>query len=143
MNGAWVNSGDLSVYWSNTRSMARFGLLALNKGNWNGNQIVNQNYMIDAANTSQNINLAYGYLWWLNGKSSFHLPQTQIEFPGKLIPSAPNDMYAALGKNDQKIYVVPSKKLVIIRMGDSADGTNFALSDFDNSLWEKITDLTN
>lgn len=143
MNGGWYVSGDLSVYWSNTRSMARFGLLALNNGNWNGNQIINQNYMIDATNTSQNINLAYGYLWWLNGKSSFHLPQTQIEFPGKLIPSAPDDMYAALGKNDQKIYVIPSKKLVIVRMGDAADGSNFALSDFDEVLWQKINAVIN
>ena len=85
-------------------------------------------------------NQAYGYLWWLNGKSSYHLPQTQLEFKGTLIPNAPTDMYAALGKNDQKIYVVPSKKLVIVRMGDVADPNNptFASSTFDNDLWGKI-----
>lgn len=143
MSGAWIQSGGLSVYGSNTRSMARFGLMIYAKGKWNSTQIVNENFLSAATNTSQNINQAYGYLWWLNGKSSFHLPQSQFEFNGTLILNAPSDMYAALGKNDQKIYVVPSKKLVIIRMGDSADGTNFALSDFDNSLWEKITDLTN
>lgn len=143
MSGAWIQSGGLSVYGSNTRSMARFGLMIYAKGKWNTTQIVNENFLSTATNTSQNINQAYGYLWWLNGKSSFHLPQSQFEFNGTLILNAPSDMYAALGKNDQKIYVVPSKKLVIIRMGDSANGTNFALSDFDNSLWEKITDLTN
>jgi hypothetical protein len=47
----------------------------------------------------------------------------------------------ALGKNDQKIYVVPSKKMVVIRMGDAADNDNLALSDFDKALWEKITAL--
>lgn len=145
MNGGWYASGDLSVYWSNTRSMARFGLLALNNGNWNGNQIINQNFMTSATNTSQNINLAYGYLWWLNGKASFHLPSTQLQFPGTLIPNAPTDMYAALGKNDQKIYVVPSKKLVIIRMGNVSDPNNptFASSEFDNQLWEKINAVIN
>jgi CubicO group peptidase (beta-lactamase class C family) len=143
MSGAWIQSGGLSVYWSNTRSMARFGLMIYAKGKWNSTQIVNENYLNAATNTSQNINQAYGYLWWLNGKSSYHLPQTQIQFNGTLIPNAPNDMFAALGKNDQKIYVVPSKKLVIIRMGDSADGTNFALSDFDNMLWGKINELIN
>ncbi|WP_313805077.1 serine hydrolase [Flavobacterium sp.] len=141
MNGAWIPNGDLSVYWSNTRSMARFGLLALNNGNWNGTQIINSSYHTEATTTSQNINLAYGYLWWLNGKTSYHMPQTQIQFSGSLIPSAPNDMYCALGKNDQKIYVVPSKKMVIIRMGDAADGSNFALSDFDDILWQKIKAL--
>jgi archaellum component FlaF (FlaF/FlaG flagellin family) len=113
------------------------------KGKWNSTQILNENYLSAATNTSQNINKAYGYLWWLNGKQSYHLPQTQIEFNGTLIPNAPADMYAALGKNDQKIYVVPSKKLVIIRMGDSADSVNFGLSDFDNALWGKISELIN
>ena len=101
-------------------------------------QIISEDYLSQATNTSQEINKAYGYLWWLNGKSTYHLPTTQIEFKGELIPKAPTDMFAALGKNDQKIYVVPSKKLVIIRMGDSAEGTNFALSDFDDELWAKI-----
>ncbi len=143
MSGLWVNLGDLSVYGSNTRSMARFGLMIYAKGKWEHNQIVPENFLNEATNISQNINLAYGYLWWLNGKSSYHLPQTQLQFNGSLIPNAPNDMYAALGKNDQKIYVVPSKKLVIIRMGEVADGENFALSTFDNDLWAKINDLIN
>lgn len=143
MSGSWVQSGDLSVYWSTTRSMARFGLLALNNGNWNGNQIINQNYFQSAVTTSQNINLAYGYLWWLNGKTSYHLPQTQLQFNGKLIPGAPDEMYCALGKNDQKIYVVPSKKIVIIRMGEAADNVNLALSDFDDVLWQKINAVIN
>lgn len=47
----------------------------------------------------------------------------------------------ALGKNDQKIYIIPSKKMVVIRMGDAADIVNLALSDFDNVLWEKINAL--
>lgn len=143
MTGTWIQDGALSVYWSNSRSMARFGLLALANGNWNGTQIINSPYLANATNTSQSINLAYGYLWWLNGKASYHMPQTQLQFNGNLIPSAPADMYCALGKNDQKIYVVPSKKLVIIRMGDAADGSNFALSDFDETLWEKISAVIN
>jgi hypothetical protein len=47
-------------------------------------------------------------------------------------------MYCALGRDDQKIYIVPGKKLVIIRMGESADNVNFALSSFDNDLWEQL-----
>ncbi|MBA4135534.1 MAG: serine hydrolase, partial [Flavobacterium sp.] len=67
----------------------------------------------------------------------------QLQFNGTLIPNAPSDMYAALGKNDQKIYVVPSMKMVIIRMGEVANPENptFALSGFDNELWDKINDL--
>lgn len=138
MTGSWIQLNDLSIYWSTTRSMARFGLLAFNNGVWDKTSIVNTNYFNNSIKTSQNINKSYGYLWWLNGKESYHLPQSQLKFSGNLIPNAPNDMYAALGKNDQKIYVVPSKKLVIIRMGESAENSNFALSSFDNDLWDKI-----
>lgn len=140
--GSWINSGDgLSVYWSTTRNMARFGLMALNKGKWNGNVVVNENYFNAATTTSQSINLSYGYLWWLNGKASYHMPQSQLQFNGSIIPTAPNDMFMALGKNDQKIYVIPSRKMVVIRMGDAADDVNLALSDFDETLWEKISAL--
>jgi CubicO group peptidase (beta-lactamase class C family) len=138
MSGLWTNINDLSVYWSNTRSLARFGLLISADGTWDNTPIVSESFLREATNTSQDINKSYGYLWWLNGKESYHLPATQVQFNSQLIPNAPTDMYAALGKNDQKIYVVPSKKLVIIRMGESAETSNFALSSFDNDLWEKI-----
>lgn len=139
--GAWITSADNIVYWSTTRSMARFGLMTLNKGNWNGTQVVNQTFFNAATSTSQDINLAYGYMWWLNGKTTYKLPQTQVTFQGSIIPTAPNDMFMALGKNDQKIYVIPSKKMVVIRMGEAADSSNLALSDFDEILWTKINAL--
>jgi CubicO group peptidase (beta-lactamase class C family) len=141
MTGSWIQLGNNAVYWSTTRSMARFGLMTLNKGKWNGTQIVNETYFNAATTTSQNINLGYGYLWWLNGKATYHLPQTQLTFQGSIILTAPNDMFMALGKNDQKIYVIPSKKMVVIRMGDAADESNLALSDFDETLWTKISAL--
>lgn len=143
MTGLWRNTGDLSVYWSNSRSMARFGLMILAEGKWNETQIVSKNFLNEATNTSQQINKSYGYLWWLNGKFSYHLPQSQFEFQGSLIKNAPIEMFAALGKNDQKIYIIPSKKLVIIRMGDAASSSNFALSTFDEDLWGKINLLIN
>jgi len=139
MNGLWIKTGFNNVYYSTPRSMARFGLLLLNKGIWNGAPVLSDmNYFNAETNTSQNLNLSYGYLTWLNGKTNYMLPQTQFKFSGSLIPNAPADMYAALGKNDQKIYIVPSQNLVIIRMGDPADNANFALSGFDNEIWGKL-----
>lgn len=140
MNGVWIPVDDLSVYWSNTRSMARFGLLIYAKGEWDDTRIVSESYITESSNTSQNINKAYGYLWWLNGKSSFKLPGLQLEFQGELIHNAPNDMFSGLGKNDQKLYIVPSKDLVIVRLGDVANPENptFGLSEFDNELWGYI-----
>lgn len=143
MTGTWNKTGDFNVYYSTTRSMARFGLLAMNYGVWNSTEIVNKTFFNNSISTSQSINKSYGYLWWLNGKESYHLPSTQLEFSGKLIPNAPNDMFAALGKNDQKIYVSPSQKLVIVRMGENANSDNLALSSFDNELWELLNTIFN
>jgi CubicO group peptidase (beta-lactamase class C family) len=145
MDGFWNNGLIFKIYHSNTRSMARFGLMALNKGNWNGEQIINQTYFNESISTAQNINPSYGYLWWLNGKSSFMVPGAQTVFPGLLVPSAPADMYAAMGAEDNRIYVVPSKNMVVIRMGEASDPSNptFAISGFDNALWQKINAVIN
>ncbi len=139
MNGLWLKTGYNNVYYSSARSMARFGLLLLNKGKWDQTAILNDsNYFNAQINTSQNLNLSYGYLTWLNGKASYMLPSLQIVFSGMLVPNAPADMYSALGKNDQKIYDVPSQNLVVIRMGESAGDSKLALSSFDNELWGKL-----
>lgn len=139
MEGEWNFGPIFKIYNSNARSMARFGLLALNQGNWNGETIVNSNFFKESTTTSQPINPSYGYLWWINGQSQTMMPGSQVVFPTTLVANAPVDMYAALGADDQKIYVVPSKKMVIIRMGEAADPTfSLALSSFDNTLWGKI-----
>ena len=143
MNGLWIKATHSNnVYYSNARSMARFGLLMLNKGTWDGTPILSDtNYFNSQVTTSQNLNLSYGYLTWLNGKASSMIPQTQIVFPVSIIPNAPADLFAALGKNDQKVYVVPSQKLVVIRMGNTAGGVNLAGDDFDNTLWGKLKSI--
>jgi len=137
-SGWWFNG----TFFSTARDMARFGLFALSNGTWNNNTIINQPvYLNNMKNSSNPYNLSYGYLWWLNGKNSFMLPQSQFVFQGYLIPNAPPDMYAALGKYDQKVYVVPSMNMVVIRMGNAATTNNLALSTFDNVLWGKIMNL--
>lgn len=145
MDGFWNNGLIYKIYHSSTRSMARFGLLAMNKGKWNNEQIINQTYFNESISTSQNINPSYGYLWWLNGKSNFMLPGSQTSFTGSIVPNAPAEMYAAMGAADQRIYVVPSKKLVIVRMGEASNPANpsFAVSGFDNELWQKINAVIN
>jgi CubicO group peptidase (beta-lactamase class C family) len=138
MGGFWFDQ----TYYSKARDMARFGLLILNKGIWNSDTLLkDQNYFNAMTTTSQNYNPAYGYLWWLNGKTSYLNPGIQFPINGSLIPNAPSDLYCALGKNDQKIYVVPSTGMVVVRQGNSAGGVTFALSSFDNKLWDYINKL--
>ena len=141
MDGVYIKQGFNSVFFSTARSMARFGLLVLNKGNWNGNQILSDtNYYNDMVNTSQTLNKAYGYLWWLNGKSSFMVPQLQSVFNGSMAPNAPNDMISALGKNGQFINVITSQNMVWIRMGEAPDNSLVPFT-FNNDIWAKLNDL--
>ena len=145
MEGFWDNGIIFKIYNSNTRSMARFGLLALNKGKWNTEQVINQAFFNESISTSQSINPGYGYLWWLNGKTSYMVPGGQTVYQGLLVPSAPADMYAAMGASDQRIYVLPGKNMVVVRMGDASDpaNPNFALSGFDDALWQKLKAVIN
>jgi CubicO group peptidase (beta-lactamase class C family) len=142
MNGLWIRNGFNNVLYSNARSMARFGLLLLNKGKWDQTPIITDTSYFNAqVNSSQAINPSYGYLTWLNGKSTYMTPIFQTVFTGMLVPNAPPDMYCALGKNDQKIYVVGSQKLVVIRMGESSGTPALALSGFDNELWGRLKSI--
>ncbi len=141
MNGTWLGSGYNNVYWSTARDAARFGLLMLNEGSWNGSDLLTDSAYYNAMITSsQGMNPAYGYLWWLNGKSSLILPSLATSFPIALAENAPADLYAAMGKNGQFIAVVPSQDLVVVRMGE-APGDDLVPVLFHNEMWALLDDL--
>ena len=145
MDGSWKHGIIFRIYSSNTRSMARFGILVQNHGKWDSTQIIPESFLHDAVNTSQNINPSYGYMWWLNGKGKYMLPGTQEVFTTNLVNSAPSDMFAAMGAEDQRLYLIPSKNMIVIRMGNSANPLkpSFAVSGFDSELWSKISPVFN
>lgn len=84
------------------RDMARLGQLYLNKGRWNGRQLVAADYIAQATSPSP-LNPAYGYLWWLNGTGR--------------TPSAPRSMFMANGARGQFCFVLPQHNMVIATMG--------------------------
>lgn len=144
MNGLWFKSGFNNVYISNARSMARFGLLILNKGVWDKQRIIPENYFNEMINTSQELNKSYGYLFWLNGKESFMLPQTQFVFSGSLMRDAPEDVVAALGKNGQIINVSFQHSIVVVRMGDRPNSDsegNEITTIFNNNIWKHLNEI--
>lgn len=142
ITGAWVWLGDNHVFFSTARSFARFGLLTLNHDNWNGTAILTDTAYYNAmVNTSQNLNLSYGYLWWLNGKSSYIPPGISFSLPGMITPNAPADMYSAAGKNGQFCCVVPSQNLVLVRMGE-ATGNDFVPVTYLDDIWEAFNKLS-
>lgn len=141
ITGLFIQAGYNNVYVSNARSMARFGLLMLNRGNWNDTQVMTDTvYYHDMINTSQALNPSYGYLWWLNGKSTYKVPGLQFDFPGPLFSHAPADMYAALGKDGQILNVVPSQNLVVLRLGN-APGVGEVPYTMNDTIWQKLNDV--
>ena len=100
------------------RDLARFGLLMLARGNWDGkNVLADKDFLRAATSPSQKLNPSYGYLWWLNG-GPFLLRGAGTRKTGRLLPAAPRDMFAAQGKLNRRLYVLPGQQLVITRLGD-------------------------
>lgn len=138
MSGEWIFNGSNNVYWSTPRDMARFGLLVLNKGKWEDTVIMSdEDYFTAMTTTSQNLNPAYGYLWWLNGKQKIIYPGLPIAVKGQLSPDAPADLIAGAGKNGQFVDVVPSLNMVVVRMGEAPDDVAVPI-EFHNEMWKKL-----
>lgn len=143
MTGFWLTNGFDNVYYSKARSMARFGLLAQNNFKWESTALLTDTSFIrQLTTTSQSMNSSYGYLWWLNGKTSFMAPGTQFVFTGSIAPSAPADMVAAIGKNGQIISISKSMGLVMVRMGNTPGGQGGEVSIlFLNQLWDNLNQI--
>lgn len=131
------SSADIAVGFATTaRDLARFGLLVQARGTWDGAAVVEDPQAVDqATRPSQDLNPAYGFLWWLNGQSFRLGAAGATRSDGPLIASAPPDLVAAQGALDRKLYVVPSLDLVVTRLGDrgSIDG-----SSFNDAFWEQL-----
>lgn len=141
MTGVFLPVDYNNVFFSNARSMARFGLLMLNEGNWNGTPVLtDMEYFHAMITPSQDINNSYGYLWWLNGQASYMVPGAQFVIPGYLNPSAPPDVITAMGKDGQFLNVNASENIVWIRMGEAPDNipVPFLLND---EIWQYINEL--
>jgi len=68
VSGGGHSGGGLFI---NTLDHARFGLLFLRKGNWNGKQLLSKKW-VDAAHVSSTPNPSYGYMWWINKPGRRH-----------------------------------------------------------------------
>lgn len=114
------------------RDVARFGQVVLDGGRAaDGTRIVSE-VQLKAMFERTATNPSYGRLWWLNG-GAYALRPLAGRSDGPLIPAAPADLVAALGALDRKLYVVPSLKLVVVRMGQAALD-----KDFDQQLWLRL-----
>jgi CubicO group peptidase (beta-lactamase class C family) len=127
-SGTYVGSSYISA---TARDFARFGLLYYNDGVWNGQRVlpegwVKQTLTSPAANKLKN----YGYQFWLNGFKKNDPSQ-------RIFPDVPADMFYCDGYAYQAIYIIPSKKLVVVRLGLTLD-RSFDQDAFLKSIIETI-----
>ena len=112
--------------------VARFGLMVLHGGvAENGARVVSE-AQLKALFTRSATNPAYGHLWWMNG-GGYTMRAAAGRTEGQLIPAAPADLVGALGAFDRRLYVVPSRKLVVVRTGAATNDR-----EFDQQLWLRL-----
>lgn len=120
MSGNFVGS---SYGWANTRDWAKFGILYLNRGNWNGEELFDSNWSDYVSKPTKNSDGVYGAHFWLNAGGKY--------------PDVPRDMYSANGFQGQRVFIIPSKDLVIVRTGLANDG-DFDINTFLSEVCKAI-----
>lgn len=92
-----------SYAWATARDWARFGLLYLNKGQWRGEQIFDASWADYVSKPNGTSNGLYGAHFWLNA--------------GGVYPHLPRDLYSCNGFQGQHVFIIPSKEMVVVRLG--------------------------
>nr|WP_010132729.1 serine hydrolase [Microbulbifer agarilyticus] len=119
VDGSGVFVGSSYIY-ASARDWARLGLLMLQNGDWNGEQLLSADWVTDAQTPNQSDNEPrYGYQFWLNSGGD------ELRYP-----ELPADSYFMLGNREQIVMISPSTKTVMVRLGWSKKnyptGENFA-----------------
>ena len=99
-----------SYIYATARDYARFGLLYLHDGIFNGERILPEGWVNYTTTPATHSHGNYGSFFWLN--------------KGKYYPSAPEDMFSCNGHDGQRIFIIPSKDLVVVVLGYSPKKTN-------------------
>ena len=107
-SGTYIGS---SYSYATARDFARFGLLYYNNGKWKNEQILPGNWVKESVQSSSADKLKhYGYQFWLNGFDKNNPTK-------RWYPDVPADMFFADGYGGQDIYIIPSKKIIVLRLG--------------------------
>jgi CubicO group peptidase (beta-lactamase class C family) len=104
--GTFVGS---SYVYATARDFARFGLLYLNNGYWQGKQILPDGWVDYSSAPADASGGEYAAFFWSNASQE--------------LPDAPEDMYSCEGHDGQMIYIIPSLDVCIVRLGYSKSGT--------------------
>ena len=107
-SGTFVGS---SYAYATARDWARFGLLYLGDGVFNGKRLLPEGWVRSTATPAAAAPQGkYGYMFWLNAGAKGNAGD-------RTYPDAPVDMLCADGFEGQNVFVIPSRQLVIVRLG--------------------------
>lgn len=102
-----------SLLWATPQDWARFGLLYLRDGVWDGQRILPEGWVDFARTKSPGANVdAYGASWWISPQGA-----GRFEHSSPLFPDGPHDSFQAQGFSGQLVALFPSRDLVIVRLG--------------------------
>ncbi len=107
-----------SLVWASARDFARFGYLYLRDGVWNGARLLPEGWVdFSRSKTPADNATVYGAGWWINAANP-----DDIRPKGQGSALGPRDAFSAQGHEGQVIWVVPSRDLVIVRLGLMGNG---------------------
>ena len=106
---------------------ARFGRLFLHEGNWNGNQIISKDWVLESTRENKSIPRDI-YPDWLGGDNCNHTYYSYQWWGNTNCDST--FQFAASGNLGQNIYVIPDKEIIIVHCGNSLEHYG------DNDLWQ-------
>lgn len=121
-----------SLVWATARDFARFGYLYLRDGVWNGERVLPEGWVDFARTPGPDSNTdVYGAQWWLTPPSGTGRPERSL-----IVNPDLRDAFSAQGHEGQIIVVVPSKDLVMVRLGrfDGGDEAWNAMGDWAGRL---------
>ena len=103
------------------REWVKFGLFLKNGGRWNGKQIVSKK-RLDELVIGSTANPAYGISFWLNheGKNPLGMSTRRgvgSEIIENGITDGARDLFMAAGAGNQRLYIIPSLDIVVVRQG--------------------------
>jgi CubicO group peptidase (beta-lactamase class C family) len=128
-SGNFVGS---SYVFANARDWARLGLLYQQNGNWMGEQLLTEDWVKSATTPVSVAPMGeYGYQIWLNAGAKGN--EANRKFPG-----LPTEMYYFSGYEGQFVFVIPSKELVIVRLGQTGRSSWFDTETFVNGIIKAI-----
>jgi CubicO group peptidase (beta-lactamase class C family) len=128
-SGSFVGS---SYMFATPRDWSRFGLFTLMDGVWNGERILPEGWMkYSTTPTPLAPKGEYGAHFWLNAGEKGN-PKN------RMYPSLPTDLYYLSGYNGQVVAVIPSRDIVIVRMGVTHDKSSWPQEEFIRQVLESI-----